>query len=229
MDMEGKRIQFDSVALNVLSHLENFEEVLKPIKFCANDGASNIDIDKWERKNTPNKLPEDFKSFYSIFNGLSIEWAVDITGKNVNMGSFHFNNLDEIKLITKSENDEFVSFKSSDAIMPTSIPDSNNFMAYTLSTSDEFGTISILYRTTPEISQTQVINPEIWFFDIKHRWHFICSSFTSLFRIMIVHLGILGWTGAYTPEGLSLITQQWMNLFCKERLCVDLSQKYLTS
>lgn len=229
--MEAKRIQFDGVALNVLSYLENFEEVLKPINFRANDGASNINIDKWEKQNTPNKLPDDFKSFYSIFNGLSIDWAVDIGGKSVTIGSFHFNKLDEIKLISKSVGDEFVSFKSGNTIMPTSIPDSNDFMAYALSTSEEFGIIAVLFRTTPEISipQTaQEINPEIWFIDTKRRWHYICSSFTSLFRIMIVHLGILGWTGAYTPEGLSLITQQWMNLFCKERLCVDLNEKYVS-
>jgi hypothetical protein len=38
---------------------------------------------------------------------------------------------------------------------------------------------------------------------------------------MVVHLGIYGWQSAFTPEGASPATQQWMRMFCKERLIVD--------
>jgi len=36
--------------------------------------------------------------------------------------------------------------------------------------------------------------------------------------LMMMHVGVHGWQLAYTPEGISLITKQWMNLFCRERL-----------
>ena len=40
-------------------------------------------------------------------------------------------------------------------------------------------------------------------------------------RIMVVHLGVHGWQLAFTPDGLPPSAKAWMNLFCKERLTVD--------
>lgn len=63
----------------------------------------------------------------------------------------------------------------------------------------------------------------IWFIDENHRhWSYICATFSDYMRLMIVHLGIIGWQGAFTPEGLSATTKEWMSAFVKERLAVDL-------
>jgi len=40
---------------------------------------------------------------------------------------------------------------------------------------------------------------------------------------MIMHVGVHGWQLAFTPEGLSPLTQQWMMLFCRERLTMDVT------
>lgn len=40
------------------------------------------------------------------------------------------------------------------------------------------------------------------------RWHFLAGSFTSYFRMMLVHLGVLGWQQAFSPVGLSPSTEQ---------------------
>jgi hypothetical protein len=53
------------------------------------------------------------------------------------------------------------------------------------------------------------------------RWHYISKTFTQYFRLMVIHVGIHGWQLAFTPEGVPPVTQQWMGLFCKERLIVD--------
>lgn len=44
--------------------------------------------------------------------------------------------------------------------------------------------------------------------DKKIRWHFLAESFTSYFRMMLVHLGVLGWQQAFSPVGLSPSTEQ---------------------
>ncbi|CAN0403148.1 unnamed protein product, partial [Ectocarpus sp. 13 AM-2016] len=40
------------------------------------------------------------------------------------------------------------------------------------------------------------------------RWHFLADGFTSYFRMMVLHLGVLGWQQAFTPVGLSPTTEQ---------------------
>lgn len=42
----------------------------------------------------------------------------------------------------------------------------------------------------------------------QKRWHFLADSFTSYFRMMLVHLGVLGWQQAFSPVGLSPSTEQ---------------------
>ena len=69
------------------------------------------------------------------------------------------------------------------------------------------------------------VNPEIWFQDRSSRWHYVAQSFSDFMRLMIVHVGIEGWHLAFTPEGLPPACKQWMGLFCKERLTIDMHQK----
>ena len=62
----------------------------------------------------------------------------------------------------------------------------------------------------------------VWFCDQERTWHFLADSFTAYYRLLIVHLGILGWQYAYTPQGLDPLTTQWMRLYCPQRLMLDL-------
>lgn len=79
-----------------------------------------------------------------------------------------------------------------------------------------------------QISDRQQIafeNPEIWFQDRSARWHFVSRTFSDYLRVMVVHLGIEGWAMAFAPEGISPVTRQWMGIFNRERLCLDVSVK----
>ena len=78
---------------------------------------------------------------------------------------------------------------------------------------------------SPEEQQMGFENPEIWFQDRSARWHFMSRSFSDFLRVMVVHLGIDGWVMAFTPEGIPQITRQWMGVFNRERLCLDMSVK----
>jgi hypothetical protein len=111
--------------------------------------------------------------------------------------------------------------------------------AFSIDSSLQIGDVVLLYRSpdnthghggaaTGNSKWKSAINPyeepEVWFQDISARWHFICPTFTHFLRLMVSHLGIYGWHLAYTQEGLPPETIHWMGLFCKERICVDLSQ-----
>jgi hypothetical protein len=139
---------------------------------------------------------------------------VEIAGRVVPMGNIMIHNINDInkmEIVGNIINDETLSKDNSAAFLIHSCP--------------EYGNVCLLYRSNTNSSTNDNDNfstPEIWYQDHLGNWHFICHTFTQLMRIMVVHLGISGWQLAFTPEGLPLVTRQWMNLFCKERLAIDL-------
>lgn len=44
---------------------------------------------------------------------------------------------------------------------------------------------------------------EIWFLDRSLCWHFLTTSFTSYYRLMVTHLGLPEWQYSFTPYGPS--------------------------
>lgn len=44
---------------------------------------------------------------------------------------------------------------------------------------------------------------EVWFLDRSLYWHFLTSTFTSYYRLMITHLGLPEWQYSFTPYGPS--------------------------
>ena len=45
-------------------------------------------------------------------------------------------------------------------------------------------------------------NPEIWFLDRSLQWHFLATSFTNYYRLLIAHLGLPQWQMLFTDDGL---------------------------
>lgn len=56
-------------------------------------------ITKWEEENAPYKLPDDFKAFLQISDGLSLNWKIKKNDMVFNLGQMHLNKLREIKRI----------------------------------------------------------------------------------------------------------------------------------
>lgn len=232
MDEEGlvrKREVFDSTCFSLLSHLESFEEVVA-IDFSANDPVDSHEINLWEKKNLPYKLPTDLKAFLQLFNGVHVSWKVQVDGKHVNIGEININRLELIQRCAL----EGSFLKSLDGKIDT--PSPKTAAAFILETrGDQGGQILMIYRHHIEDNTNsnshgsasldshgqQYANPEIWYQDPSTRWHYICNGFTEYLRLAIVHLGVAGWLMAFTPEGLSNDSKNWMGLFCPERLCID--------
>jgi hypothetical protein len=209
--MDSRNV-FDKIALGIISRLESMDDVLN-VDFTYGEPAQSHNIAQWERRNIPYRLPEDMKALLSLFNGFSLIWRVEISGRVVPLGNImlhNINDINKIDIVGNIINDKNLSKENSAAFLIHSCP--------------EYGNICLLYRSNNN-SNNDTDNfsiPEIWYQDHLANWHFICNTFTQLMRIMVVHLGISGWQLAFTPEGLPLIARQWMNLFCKERLTIDL-------
>ena len=46
------------------------------INFMTSSGVAEMTILKWEEENSPYQLPDDYKEFLQIFDGLSLNWKI---------------------------------------------------------------------------------------------------------------------------------------------------------
>lgn len=226
-----RRNLFDQFALGCISYLEHCEEC-RTVTFQGNDAAASHELLIWEKRNAPLRLPEDLRRFYSMMNGFSLNWAVEIDEKLVTIGEMRLNRLEHI---IRNPCEATISTPSLPYMEMSSLPDVSKCSMFTLDPGCEFGDIVLLYRSSTSESSSSssggstingsesgnVPQPEIWLLDVSGQLTYICSSFTQYMRLMTVHLGILGWQGVFTADGLSETTQHWMNVFCKERLVGD--------
>ena len=60
-------------------------------------GVAEVTITKWEEENAPYKLPDDYKAFLQISDGLSLNWKIKKNEMIFNLGQMHLNKLREIK------------------------------------------------------------------------------------------------------------------------------------
>ena len=238
----NKRTIFDKMALNCLYYLENcFPDCAMSIDFQAGDEALLHEIISWDRKNSPYKLPSDLKNFYSMFNGVNVCWSIDLSidKPSIPIGEFRINRIEDIQKV----NIEHVVNMSSFNVL------GSGCTVYSLDKLCDVGEVVLLYRhvgtETPGTvnhdnsfsssgstdnlflprqlisNASRFDSPEVWLIDLSSRLHYLCSSFTHYFRVMVAHMGITGWQLSFTPEGLPMHVQHWMGVFCKERLIVD--------
>lgn len=221
--METRRELFNKAALSVISHIESFEEVLRPVDFKGGEGVLAHELLMWEKKNAPLKLPDDLKGFYSMFNGVTLLWKVEIRGKYIPIGDISVNKLDDLNRIPiEGKNVANEPTSSSRAI------DVKSSVAFSLTNGSEFGQVMLVYRSVAGKDGAMSASfdaPEVWFVDTSLRWHYIASTFARFLRLAVVHMGIYGWQLAFSPEGLPAATRQWMGLFCRERLAVDSAER----
>ena len=76
-------------------------------------GVAEVTITKWEEENVPFKLPDDFKAFLQISDGLSLNWKIKKNDMVFNLGMMHLNKLREIRRI-RDEKFRFASMVDDD-------------------------------------------------------------------------------------------------------------------
>ena len=228
---EAKEL-FNSISLSCLSNLESNDE-FDSLNFHYNEGLKSHQFVVWEKKNIPYKLPEDFRMFYSLFNGLSAPWKVQIGAKSIEIGKFSLNKIEDLKRISvegifPSNDDHHLSQSTSQknsGFIIDSCEVGDIILLYPRETDDQILNSIDLMTTLSPLKKQHAANsiiPSVWLVDLSLRWHYISANFSDYMRLMYAHMGVHGWQQTFTPEGLSEITTQWMNIFCKSRLCVDL-------
>jgi hypothetical protein len=70
-DVGTQKEIFDRISLNMISYLDQCEEVAVVELQSGNSKNVQNEISIWEKKNFPYKIPVDMKALYSCFNGLT--------------------------------------------------------------------------------------------------------------------------------------------------------------
>ena len=222
---------FDGSSLNILSYLALYDEI-SSVNLSSSIAKSSSEIVHWEKKNLPYKIPADMKEFYATFNGIRLLWKVNVAGKQCIIGDLGLLPCSEIQRVPLDG-----SFFTSPISPP---PDTKSCAAFVISRLPRGGRVTLVYRP-PTDQATSILltgiqdglnvqcvvqnydEPEVWLQDTNSRWYYMCRSFSQYYRLCLVHLGIIGWQDAFTPAGLAPTTKQWMGIFCKERLLVDIA------
>jgi len=243
MDDLKLKSYIEQMTINVVKYLQNKNgicQVKNDIKFPSEKPA----VLMWEQKNSL-LLPEDLKSFYLTSNGFHLTWSVQIDGKEstVPVGRMHINT---VATLTKLDNgtregthvvpslwDLDLSDEPTNGRRPPSFCDSK---IYELDACDGIGKVCLVFNevgqggpdsesdsdaSDSDFDITHDFVTSIWFLDRSLHWHFLCNSFLSYYRLMLMHLGLPQWQFAFTDIGLPQQSKQWFNMYAPIRLEVD--------
>lgn len=218
---------FDELSLSVIKFLESHQGVTN-VHFFEIGPVKTADLLKWETTNHPYELPEDFKSFLKISDGLLLKWNMMLnTDDNIPLGKMHINSLKDIVRIPDLKGDLNPRHPNQLPVLPNS-----ELIAFSLSSQGN-GQVAFVYnsddffshpgKTSQGMKSANSTNePEIWFQDLSCHWHFIAKTFTQYFRLMVVHLGLPNWHYAFTDVGLDPISKQWFRFLSPYRLVIDI-------
>uniref|UniRef100_K3WTV4 Knr4/Smi1-like domain-containing protein n=1 Tax=Globisporangium ultimum (strain ATCC 200006 / CBS 805.95 / DAOM BR144) TaxID=431595 RepID=K3WTV4_GLOUD len=198
----------DAISMGVLSYLQAHKHVshVEPKEMV---GASAIQLAIWEQKNFPCILPDDFKRFLTITNGLSVKWFAPFRG--------HLS-LNSIQDVQKSCVRKFPAFcRAVDQHrIATKTFIKEEISAFPLESSPQYGDVMLVYFED---------GPEIWFRDLNGRWSFLAETFTNYYRMMLCHLGIISWQTIFSDAGVDPVRKPWLYLFIPQRMTLDESER----
>ena len=97
-NIKSVREIFDTISLNVIQFLESHIGITD-VDLIERSGVAEMSLTKWEEENTPFQLPEDYKAFLQISDGLSLNWKIKKNDQSIPLGQMHMNKLRDIKKI----------------------------------------------------------------------------------------------------------------------------------
>ena len=105
---------FDGISLSVISFLENHEGVAS-VDFVERRGITLAEITAWEQDHAPYRLPNDYKAFLLISNGLLLCWHIRHHGSEFPLGCLHLNKLASVQRIRRNDEDSDDEFEEKSA------------------------------------------------------------------------------------------------------------------
>jgi tubulin polyglutamylase complex subunit 2 len=210
IEFSEREALFDRIGFNILSYLHTFEEVCD-VEFVGGEGISKYNYGVWERKNQQLFIPCDLKKFLELFNGVLLRWKIDIQEQQIVIGEIKVNSLENLDAIPLQNTSCLVHNDLSNFCKLSS---ADTLACYNLAFDCDGGIVALILKKGSKDDS------EIWYVDEKKKWHFMCHTFTQYLRLALLHCGIIGWQMIFSPQGISMTTQQWMGMFTRERLCV---------
>lgn len=249
VDQDTCRKIFDDISLRVISLLEQHPAACG-VEFSDQPGVTQAQLVEWEVENYPYVLPEDFKAFLAISNGVDVRWSLRFRGDVIPFGRIHVNKLDQLRPLPAGKLERYAANDKPRYVAqlpPGAVP-----QAFDLDAECSDGRVALLYwtaaregcgtlrevdgaststaaglvgrdrqsRSRSRRGLPQACRPQVWFQDPSCRWHFIADSFTDYFRLVAMHMGVPQWQYAFTDLGLDPVARHWLALFCPERLAV---------
>lgn len=203
----------ERLTLGITRVLENMPGVVD-VRFVEREPAEKRNLLSWEQKNNC-ILPEDLRDFYLTTDGFTLTWSIKLDNECVPLGCMVINSvarlcplLQQVSLFSLpnapslSDLDWEESERDSGTVDPPAPPhfDSRSRI-FELDSCGGNGKVCLVYKNcTPGVVAQQ---SEVWFLDRSLCWHFLTSTFTSYYRLMITHLGLPEWQYAFTPYGPS--------------------------
>ncbi|KAH3834213.1 tubulin polyglutamylase complex subunit 2-like isoform X2 [Dreissena polymorpha] len=228
VEEEGKsKNLFEQMNVGILKYLEKKTGVCK-LELEPRKPSDRSALLAWEQKNTV-FLPEDLKNFYMTSDGFLLTWSVKIDNGPIPVGRMHLNSMAKLLKVGGEVNKTLVNPSLSDLDMDSDCEDETSgterpswdtrCRIFELDPCDGYGKVCLVYKE----NKTGGADPkiEIWFLDRALRWHYITESFTSYYRLMIMHLGLPQWQYAFTDIGLCQQAKQWFTMYAPLRLELD--------
>lgn len=209
----------ERLTLGIIRILENMPGVAD-VRFAEREPAEKRSLLSWEQRNTC-ILPEDLRDFYLTTDGFTLHWSVKLDNESVPLGRMAVNSVSRLLPLVKPvslfslPNAPSLSDLDWDDDADPAFPAPPHFDArsrvFELDSCGGNGKVCLVYNNcTPGVVAQ---SGEVWFLDRSLCWHFLSSSFTSFYRLMITHLGLPEWEYNYTPYGPSPQARQWASLY----------------
>ena len=239
-----ERIQIETLerlSFHLFSYLRGLPG-FQDLKIDTRPEVTPDEAEQWHTANAPFVLPQDLMAFLQISDGLSVRWKAESLQTEIIVGSFDLNclnrieHIDEVETLAQQRPSSSSTTASESAfLVPNpaenktlldadleSFPRPEKVAAFILERNLKVGDVALVYELKPD-GKTPYSgrDPTIWFRDKSKSWHYVAANFTCYYRLLVVHLGILGWQYAFTPQGLDPLSVQWMRLYCPERLMLD--------
>ncbi|KAL3866489.1 hypothetical protein ACJMK2_043783 [Sinanodonta woodiana] len=226
-DASRTRSLIEQLNIGIIKYLEKKTGVTK-IEMDPGKPADRHAVLSWEQKNMC-LLPEDLKQFYLTTDGLQLTWCSNIENGAIPVGRIYINSVSSLLRIGDSSTTSYVNPSLHDLDPDSDGEEERSGLErptfdsrcklFELDPCDGYGKVCLVYRDNKGGSSDPKI--EIWFLDRGLRWHYLTDSFTSYYRMMIMHLGLPQWQYAFTDIGLSQQAKQWFNLYALVRLELD--------
>ncbi|XP_017568629.2 tubulin polyglutamylase complex subunit 2 [Pygocentrus nattereri] len=209
----------ERLTLGITRILESLPGVLD-VRFAEREPAEKRCLLSWEQKNSC-VLPEDLRDFYLTTDGFTLTWNAKLENEPVPVGCMVINSVARLRLLAQSN---IYSLPSAPTLADLDFEDAfegsegheephfdSRSRIFELDSCGGNGRVCLVYKncTPGDVAQQS----EIWFMDRSLYWHFLTSSFTAYYRLMITHLGLPEWQYTFTPYGPSPQAKQWASLY----------------